>query len=328
MSEQDKVLDNRGYEGTIGIEVHVQLKTNSKIFCGCKNEFTHQPNKNICQICAGHPGVLPVLNKKVVDCAIMLGLATNSEITRKTDFARKHYFYPDLPKNYQITQDKNPICQNGFIQIELEDGTDKQIRLVRIHMEEDAGKNHHTEFGYSLVDINRAGTPLVEIVSQPDMKNAYEARAYLMRLHAIIKYLGISDANMEEGSFRADVNISVKKKTDTQLGQRTELKNINSFKFIGQAIDYEIQRQINELESGQKYFKKQDCGIVKIKKRSSCVVKRVQTIIDIFLNQICLRWSLMIPGLKISKNPYPSYLDNDLNAFNPNTYYRTTMPLF
>lgn len=273
MAEQaDAFTNNKNYEATIGIEVHVQLKTNSKIFCSCKNEFTHQPNKNICQICTGQPGVLPVLNKKVVDSAIMLGLATNCSITQKTGFARKHYYYPDLPKNYQITQDTDPICKNGFVQIELEDGTDKQIRLFRIHMEEDAGKNHHTDFGFSLVDINRAGTPLVEIVSQPDMKSAYEARAYLMRLHTIIKYLGISDANMEEGSFRADVNISVKKKTDANLGQRVELKNINSFKFIGQAIEYEIERQIQALESGEKIY--QETRLWDRKNQKTVVMRR------------------------------------------------------
>jgi aspartyl-tRNA(Asn)/glutamyl-tRNA(Gln) amidotransferase subunit B len=245
---------NANYQATIGIEVHVQLKTNSKIFCSCRNEFGHEPNKNVCPICAGHPGVLPVLNKKVIDNAIMLGLATSCEISNKTDFARKHYYYPDLPKNYQITQDANPICRDGHISIELEDGSEKQIGLIRIHMEEDAGKNIHTALGLSLVDLNRAGTPLVEIVSHPDMQSAYEAKAYLMRLHAIIKYLGISDANMEEGSFRADVNISVRKKTDKELGQRVELKNINSFKFISQAIEYEIQRQIEALESGEKIY--------------------------------------------------------------------------
>lgn len=253
MSEQKKTTVNfSDYEATIGIEVHVQLKTKTKIYCCCKNEFRHDPNKNICIICAGHPGVLPILNKKVVDNAIMLGLATNSKINKQTDFARKHYYYPDLPKNYQITQDANPICKEGYVSIELPDESKKKIKLVRIHMEEDSGKNIHTSQNFSLVDLNRAGTPLLEIVSYPDMKNSYEARAYLMRLHTMIKYLEISDANMEEGSFRADVNISVKKKTDTKLGQKIELKNINSFKFITQAIDYEVRRQIEAIEQGEK----------------------------------------------------------------------------
>ncbi len=256
MSEQIKntVANSADYQATIGIEVHLQLKTKSKVFCSCKNEFGHEANKNICPICTGHPGTLPVMNKKVVDCAILLGLATNCKITPTTSFARKHYYYPDLPKNYQITQDADPICQDGYISIELEDGSEKKIRLIRIHMEEDAGKNIHSSLGFSLVDLNRAGTPLVEIVSHPDMENAQQAKAYLMRLHSIVQYLGISDANMEEGSFRADVNISVKKKTSDKLGQRIELKNINSFKFITQAIEYETQRQIQALESGEKIY--------------------------------------------------------------------------
>jgi aspartyl-tRNA(Asn)/glutamyl-tRNA(Gln) amidotransferase subunit B len=200
------------FEATIGIEVHIQLKTESKIFCTCSNKFGQEPNTNICQICAGHPGVLPTLNKKVLDYALMTGLATHSTIASRTDFARKHYFYPDLPKNYQITQDQHPICTNGYVPIELPDGKEKKIRLVRIHIEEDSGKNIHTKEGYSLVDLNRAGTPLLEIVSYPDISSAQEARAYLYRLHTIARYLEISDANMEEGSFRADINISVKKK--------------------------------------------------------------------------------------------------------------------
>ncbi|MBX9830600.1 Asp-tRNA(Asn)/Glu-tRNA(Gln) amidotransferase subunit GatB [Candidatus Babeliales bacterium] len=253
MSAQTKdVLEKYpSYQATIGIEVHVQLKTKSKIFCGCSNNFGDEPNSNICQVCAGYPGTLPVLNKKVVDFAIMAGLAADCTITPKTDFARKHYMYPDLPKNYQVTQDDNPICQNGHITIELEDGSEKQIRILRMHMEEDAGKNIHTTLGTSLVDLNRAGTPLLEIVSQPDIATAQEARAYLMRLRSIVQYLGISDADMEKGSFRADVNVSVKKKEATQLGTRVEVKNINSFKYIGQAIDYEIERHITMLETGE-----------------------------------------------------------------------------
>ncbi len=240
------------YEATIGIEVHVQLKTNSKIFCSCKNEFGSTPNTNICPICAGHPGTLPVLNGKVVDYAIMLGLATNCVITRKTGFARKHYMYPDLPKKYQITQDKDPICQEGYITIDRADGSEKHIRLVRIHMEEDAGKNSHTSLGYSLVDLNRAGTPLLEMVSYPDLSSAQEARDYLKGLRTLVQYLGISDANMEEGSFRADINISIKKKVDKELGTKVELKNINSFKFVAQAIEYELDRQYDMFMTSQR----------------------------------------------------------------------------
>ncbi|MBU1007947.1 Asp-tRNA(Asn)/Glu-tRNA(Gln) amidotransferase subunit GatB [Candidatus Dependentiae bacterium] len=236
------------YEANIGIEVHTQLKTKSKIFCSCPNQFGSQPNKNICPTCAGYPGVLPNLNRRVVDSAITLGLATKSQIARVSEFARKHYMYPDLPKNFQITQDEKPICTEGYILIELNDATEKQIRLVRIHIEEDAGKNLHIGDNESYVDLNRAGTPLLEIVSHPDMTNAYEAKTYLMNLRAIVQYLDISDANMEEGSFRADVNVSVKKKGAEELGTKVEVKNINSFKFISQAINYEIERQIHLVE--------------------------------------------------------------------------------
>lgn len=249
-TEKKTVFDEYpAYEATIGIEVHVQLKTKSKLFCACPNSFGDTPNKNICPICCGCPGTLPVLNRKVVDFAIMAGLATNCKIAKKTVFARKHYMYPDLPKNFQTTQDDRPICYHGSIPIEC-NGIEKNIRLLRIHMEEDAGKNIHGSQGESFVDLNRAGTPLLEIVSQPDLSSADEAKAYLMRLRAIVQYLGISDANMEEGSFRADTNVSVKKKDTDVLGTRVELKNINSFKFIHQATNYEIRRQIELLEEG------------------------------------------------------------------------------
>jgi len=246
------ILDNYpAYEATIGIEVHVQLKTNSKIFCGCPNQFGDEPNTNICPICCGHPGTLPALNKKVVDFAVMAGLATNCLITKRSKFARKHYIYPDLPKNYQTTQGEQPICIDGHLSIQTLDGAKKKVGITRIHMEEDAGKNIHIGTGKSWIDLNRAGTPLLEIVSEPDIANAHEAKEYLNKLHTIVRYLGISDANMEQGSFRADVNISVKKKEATKLGTRAEIKNVNSFKFIGQAIDYEIQRQIEMLEAGE-----------------------------------------------------------------------------
>lgn len=240
------------YEATIGIEVHVQLKTNTKIFCSCPNHFGDEPNKNICSVCTGQPGTLPVLNRKVVDAAIMAGLGTNCSISKVSEFSRKHYMYPDLPKKYQITQGDRPICKNGFIPIKLIDGSIKHIAIERIHLEEDAGKNIHATDVESFVDLNRAGTPLIEIVSCPDISNAYEANAYLQGLRSIIQYLGVSDVNMEEGSFRADVNISVKKKNIDKLGTRAELKNINSFKFIGQAIEYELNRQISTLEEGGK----------------------------------------------------------------------------
>lgn len=253
MQKTPSVLDHYpDYELTIGIEVHVQLNTNSKIFCSCANQTGQEPNTNICNICTAQPGSLPALNKKVIESAIKAGLATHSTIAPVCTFARKHYFYPDLPKNYQISQNEDPICSNGYVPIRLEDGTVKNVRLIRIHMEEDAGKNTHAQDNASFVDFNRTGTPLLEVVTQPDINSTYEAKAYLKALRSIVQYLGICSGNMEEGAFRADTNVSVKKKTDTKLGTRCELKNINSFKFIGDAIEYEIERQIELLNSGQK----------------------------------------------------------------------------
>lgn len=254
MAKPASVLDRYPeYEVTIGMEVHVQLLTKTKIFCTCANEVVKEPNTNICQICAGHPGVLPVLNQKVVDYGIMAGLATNCTITPVNEFARKHYFYPDLPKGYQTTQADRPICTDGYVPIRLHDGSIKKIRLIRIHMEEDAGKNIHSGSSQeSFVDLNRAGTPLLEIVSHPDISSAEETKAYLKALRAIVLYLKICSGNMEDGAFRADTNISVRKKGAPQFGTRVELKNINSFKFIGDAIEHEIERQIELVESGGK----------------------------------------------------------------------------
>lgn len=240
------------FEATIGIEVHVQLQTKTKIFCACPNKFGQAPNSNICQICAGHPGTLPVLNKKVVDFGIMAGIATNCTVQKVSDFARKHYFYPDLPKKYQLTQDKKPICLDGHIMITRQDGTEKKVRIQRIHIEEDAGKNIHAGGSESLVDLNRAGTPLLEIVTHPDISSSEEAREYLTKLHAIVRCIGISDGNMEEGSFRADINISVKKKTAKEFGTRVELKNINSFKFVVQAIESELERHLTMIHAGER----------------------------------------------------------------------------
>lgn len=253
MAKAPSVLDNYPlYEVTIGIEVHVQLNTATKIFCGCINQVVKEPNTNICQICAGHPGVLPVFNKTVLDYAILAGLATNSKIAPVSKFARKHYFYPDLPKGYQTTQSDQPICADGFVTIRLHDGSNKKIRLIRIHMEEDAGKNIHASSSESFVDLNRAGTPLLEIVSHPDIASAEEAKAYLKALRSIVMYLNVCSGNMEDGAFRADTNISVRKKGQKEYGTRVELKNINSFKFIGDAIEHEIERQIELVEAGGK----------------------------------------------------------------------------
>lgn len=256
MKENPSILEKYPeYEVTIGMEVHVQLTTNSKLFCNSSNAVTDTPNIHICQICTGQPGVLPVLNKQVVIAAVKAGLAVNCDIQPRSIFARKHYFYPDLPKNYQITQNDHPICLNGHIPIRLQDGSIKNIRLARIHIEEDAGKNIHSSLGHeSFVDFNRAGTPLLEVVSLPDLSSAYETREYLKHLRLIVQYLGIGSGNMEEGAFRADTNISVRKKGVKEFGTRCELKNINSFKFISDAIEYEIERHITTLEAGKKLF--------------------------------------------------------------------------
>ena len=241
------------YEPVIGLEVHAQLNTKTKIFCSCSTEFGAPPNTHICPVCTGQPGVLPVLNKKVVEYAIKMGLATHCTIARVSRFARKNYFYPDLPKGYQISQYELPLAEHGYVEI-LVDGETKRIGLTRIHMEEDAGKLVHpgsfTDTPYSLVDYNRSGVPLIEIVSEPDMRSPKEAGAYLRTLRAILRYLEISDGNMEEGSFRCDANISVRPRGTETFGTRTELKNMNSFRNVEKALEYEIERQIAALESG------------------------------------------------------------------------------
>jgi aspartyl-tRNA(Asn)/glutamyl-tRNA(Gln) amidotransferase subunit B len=240
------------YEPVIGLEVHAQLLTESKIFCGCSTRFGREPNANTCPVCAGFPGVLPVLNKKVVEFAIKAGLATHCQITRSSILARKNYFYPDLPKGYQISQYELPICAGGYIDIEL-DGASKRVRLTRIHMEEDAGKNIHDAHGdASLVDLNRAGVPLLEIVSEPDMVSAAQAGAYLRTLRSILQYLAVCDGNMEEGSFRCDANVSVRPQGTAELGTKIEIKNLNSFRAVERAIEFEIERQSNTLEDGGK----------------------------------------------------------------------------
>jgi len=240
------------YESVIGLEVHAQLLTESKIFCGCSTEFGQEPNQNTCPVCAGFPGVLPVLNKKVVEFAIKAGLAMHCEIARSSVLARKNYFYPDLPKGYQISQYELPICTGGYIDLEL-NGAAKRVRLTRIHMEEDAGKNIHDAHGdASLVDLNRAGVPLLEIVSEPELRTAAEAGAYLRTLRAILQYLGICDGNMEEGSFRCDANVSVRPEGNETLGTKIEIKNLNSFRAVERAIEFEVERQIATLAEGGK----------------------------------------------------------------------------
>lgn len=241
------------FESVIGLEVHVQLNTNTKIFCSCSTNFGDEPNTNVCPVCLGMPGVLPVLNKKVVEYTIKAGLALNCNIQEKSVFARKNYFYPDLPKNYQVSQFELPICFGGYVDIEV-DGNKKRIGITRIHMEEDAGKLIHGENlgspNSSYVDYNRTGTPLIEIVSEPDMRSSEEAKRYLENLKLIIEYTGISDCSMEKGSLRCDANISVRPMGQKEFGTKVEVKNMNSFKNVQKAIDYEIKRQISEIESG------------------------------------------------------------------------------
>lgn len=244
------------YEAVIGLEVHTELQTTTKIFCSCRTSFGADPNTNVCPVCLGLPGVLPVLNKKVLEYAVRAGLALNCEISRFSKFDRKNYYYPDLPKNFQTSQFDLPICEHGYLDVEV-DGEKRRIRITRAHMEEDAGKLvHHgtsiTDSDYSLVDYNRTGTPLLEIVSEPDMRSAKEAVAYMEKMRAILQYVGISDCRMEEGSLRCDANVSVRPVGQKELGTKTEIKNINSFKGVERAIEYEAMRQAELLEDGGK----------------------------------------------------------------------------
>ena len=240
------------YEVVIGLEVHCELSTKTKIFCSCSTEFGGEPNSHCCPICMAMPGTLPVLNEKVVEYAVKAGLATNCSIEKNSKNDRKNYFYPDNPKSYQISQYDKPLCYDGYVTIETEEG-EKKIRIERIHIEEDAGKLNHDEYGRgSFVDLNRAGVPLIEVVSKPDLRSAKEAESYMRKLKSIFEYIEISDCKMEQGSLRADVNVSVRKKGSKEFGTRTEMKNMNSFRNIVRAIEYETERQIDEIENGNK----------------------------------------------------------------------------
>ena len=239
------------WEAVIGLEIHTQLATTSKIFSGASTAYGAAPNTQACAVDLGLPGVLPVLNSGVVGMAVKFGLATHSTVARRSVFARKNYFYPDLPKGYQISQYELPIVHDGYIDIDLENGETKRIGITRAHLEEDAGKSLHEDFhGETGIDLNRAGTPLLEIVSEPDMRSPGEAVAYMKKIHALVRYLGICDGNMQEGSFRCDANVSIRPRNQEAFGTRTEIKNVNSFRFIERAIAYEIERQIDVIEGG------------------------------------------------------------------------------
>ncbi len=238
------------YEAVIGLEVHAQLQTRTKIFCGCETKFGEEPNTRTCEVCIGMPGVLPVLNRKAVEYTIKTGLAMHCTISSYSRFARKNYFYPDLPKGYQISQYELPLCEKGYVEI-VPGGTVKRIGITRIHLEEDAGKNMHLpNGGASLVDLNRAGTPLMEIVSEPDIRTPEEATEYLKKLRSILRYIEVSDADMEKGNFRCDANVSIRPAGSREFGIRTEIKNVNSFKFVQKALEYEIKRQAQILDEG------------------------------------------------------------------------------
>ena len=239
------------WETVIGLEIHAQLSTRSKIFSGASTAYGAEPNTQACAVDLGLPGVLPVLNEKAVAMAVKLGLAIDAEITPRSVFARKNYFYPDLPKGYQISQYELPVVGRGHLEIELEDGETKTIGVTRAHLEEDAGKSLHEDFhGMTGIDLNRAGTPLLEIVSEPDMRSPREAVAYMKKMHSLVRYLGICDGNMQEGSFRCDANVSVRRRGTEKFGTRTEIKNLNSFRFLEKAIEFEVERQIDVLEGG------------------------------------------------------------------------------
>ena len=259
----------------IGLEVHAQLRTRTKLFCGCGNEFGGAPNTRTCPVCLGLPGALPVLNEKAVEYAVRAALALGCEVHERSRFARKNYFYPDLPKGYQISQYELPIVEHGELFITIDDGEQKRIGITRAHLEEDAGKSIHEGLDrFSGIDLNRAGTPLLEIVSEPDLRSASEAVAYMRKIHSIVRYLGISDGNMQEGSFRCDANVSVRPEGQEKLGTRTELKNINSFKFVAQAIEHEIRRQIRCSNPARRLSRRLGYGIRMLAAAEACAAKK------------------------------------------------------
>jgi aspartyl-tRNA(Asn)/glutamyl-tRNA(Gln) amidotransferase subunit B len=244
------VKDYGAYEPVIGLEVHAQMLTLTKAFCGCSTRFGSAPNTNVCPVCLGMPGSLPVLNVNLVEFILRMGLAVHCRVTPRSVFARKNYFYPDLPKGYQISQYEEPICMNGFVDLELEEGGTRRVGITRIHMEEDAGKSIHDAGASTLVDVNRCGVPLIEIVTEPDIRSPREAYQFLFRIRQLVTYLGICDGNMEEGSLRCDANVSVRRRGEKELGTKTEVKNMNSFRNVERALAYEIDRQVGLLGDG------------------------------------------------------------------------------
>ena len=295
------------YEPVIGLEVHAQLSTRTKAFCGCSTRFGNDPNTNVCPVCLGMPGTLPVLNRTVVEFILRLGLSLECDISPRSSFARKNYFYPDLPKGYQISQFEEPICRGGHLDIEPTEGGRRRIGITRIHMEEDAGKSIHDQGMDTLVDVNRCGVPLIEIVSEPDLRSPQEASAFLVSMRQLVTYLGICDGNMEEGSLRCDANVSVRRRGESRFGTKTEVKNMNTFRHVERALAFEINRQIALLEDG-----KAGCpgdpvvGCLRAALPLQCGARRRLTIIGIFRNRTSFPSELMKPGLPACGQNFPS----------------------
>jgi aspartyl-tRNA(Asn)/glutamyl-tRNA(Gln) amidotransferase subunit B len=284
-------MNKMEWETVIGLETHVQLLTQSKIFSGAATAYGAEPNTQACAVDLGLPGVLPVLNREAVRLAVKFGLAIGAAIQPRSIFARKNYFYPDLPKGYQISQYELPIVAHGQLGITPEGGAAKTVNVVRAHLEEDAGKSLHEDFhGMSGIDLNRAGTPLLEVVTAPDLRSAAEAVAYLKKLHTLVRYLGVSDGNMQEGSFRCDANVSIRPRGSDRLGTRAEIKNLNSFRFVEQAIEFEIARQIEVLEGGGKVVQETGCTIPTATRRVRCAARKRPTITAISPIPTCCRW--------------------------------------